>query len=123
MHKCRERGTFIRAAAGLAGWAVVWAAPSAALSAPPAPEALDQIVVTGRRIQLDEEVAMHVKAALRANPYLLDDHVTVTTHNGIVTLRGIALDYLDVTRMKRIAKRIPGVKRVVDDIDVRLGGE
>jgi osmotically-inducible protein OsmY len=36
---------------------------------------------------------------------------------------GIALDYWDVQMMKRLARRIPGVRRVVDDLDVRLGGE
>jgi osmotically-inducible protein OsmY len=41
--------------------------------------------------------------------------------NGVVTLHGIATDYWDVIAMKRLVRRMPGVKRVVEDIDISLG--
>jgi hypothetical protein len=85
--------------------------------------ALAEIIVTGEKIVEDELVSRQVAAALHSDPNVLDDHITVTVRNGIVTLHGIALDYWDVRAMKRISRRVAGVKRVVDDIDVRLGGE
>ncbi len=41
----------------------------------------------------------------------------------MVTLHGIALDYLDVQRMKASARKLPGVKRIIDEIEVIFGGE
>jgi osmotically-inducible protein OsmY len=38
-------------------------------------------------------------------------------------LSGIALDYWDVIAMKRLVRKMPGVKKVVDDLDVRVGGD
>ena len=84
---------------------------------------LTEIIVTGKKIVDDELVSKQVAAALHADPTVMDDHITVTVRNGIVTLHGIALDYWDVRAMKRLSRRVAGVKRVVDDIDVRLGGE
>ena len=85
--------------------------------------ALTEIIVTGKKIVDDELVSRQVATALHSDPNVLDDHITVTVKNGIVTLHGIALDYWDVRAMRRLSRRVAGVKRVVDDIDVRLGGE
>jgi len=38
-------------------------------------------------------------------------------------MRGIVFDDWDLRTAKRIAKRIPGVKRVIDDLEIKLGGE
>ena len=102
--------------------AVGWAASSHAQPGLLDP-ALTEIIVTGKKIVDDELVSRHVAAALHSDPSVLDDHITVTVRNGVVTLHGIALDYWDVRAMKRLSRHVAGVKRVVDDIDVRLGGE
>lgn len=47
--------------------------------------------------------------------------VTVTIKNGVVTLQGIVFDDWDVRTGVRIAKKIPGVKRVVTDFYVPDG--
>jgi osmotically-inducible protein OsmY len=87
-------------------------------------EALQEITVTARRVaKSDEEVTAQVETALHSDRYIFSDHVTITTKNGIVTLSGVALDYWDVGAMKRLVRKMPGVKKVVDDLDVRLGGE
>lgn len=87
------------------------------------PRNLATILVTGTRPPPDEVIVRQVNAALASDRYILAEHVTVTLENGVATLHGIALDYWDVARMKRLARRVPGVKRVVDDLDVRLGGD
>src|SRR6516162_1407531 len=60
---------------------------------------LQQITVTARKAFQDEEVTQRVAAALHADPYILDDHLTITTKDGVVTLHGLALDNWDVIQM------------------------
>jgi osmotically-inducible protein OsmY len=87
-------------------------------------EALQEITVTARKVHnSDEEVTAEVETALHSDRYIFSDHVTVTSKNGVVTLRGIALDNWNVSAMKRLVRKMPGVKKVVDEIDVRVGGE
>ncbi len=99
--------------------------PIAAQQAPaPGRNALQEITVTAQKIsKSDEEVTAQVETALHADRYIFSDHVTITSKNGVVILSGIALDYWDVFAMKRLVGKMPGVKKVVDDLDVRLGGE
>jgi osmotically-inducible protein OsmY len=81
-----------------------------------------QITVTARKVSMtDEEVTAQVETALRSDRYIFSEHVTITSKNGVVTLRGKAVDYWDVISMKRLVRRMPGVKKVVDDINVSLG--
>jgi osmotically-inducible protein OsmY len=84
---------------------------------------LQQITVTARRVFQDQEVTQRVAAALHADPYILDDHVTITTKDGVVTLHGLALDNWDVIQMKRLIRKMPGVRQVVDNLDVLMTGD
>ncbi len=83
---------------------------------------LDSIVVTAKRLA-DEQVKMQVEEALHTDPYFYDGHVTVTIKDGVVTLSGVVFDEWDLRAAKRIAKRIAGVRRVVNDLEIELGGE
>jgi osmotically-inducible protein OsmY len=83
---------------------------------------LNTVVVTGKRLSVpDSEVKEQVETALRSDRYFLDERVTVT--DGIATLRGIVFDDWDLRIAMRIARRIPGVKRVINDLKLKLGGE
>ncbi|HEX3396670.1 MAG TPA: BON domain-containing protein [Steroidobacteraceae bacterium] len=82
---------------------------------------LQQITVTAKKTFLDEQVAQNVETALHDDPYIFDTHVTITTKNGVVTLHGFVFDYEDVLAMRRLAKKVPGVKKVVNDIEVKGG--
>ena len=86
-------------------------------AASPSPS-FDQIIVTAKKVIPDEEVTAQVETALNSDPYVLGDHVTITTKNGVVTLHGLAMNYWDVQQMKRIAKKMPGVRKVINDLDV-----
>jgi osmotically-inducible protein OsmY len=105
---------------------IVWASPLSAeavrRAAQPA-KSLDTILVTAQRQAADEEVRGQVESALNADPFFNDEHVTVTIKDGVVTLHGIVFDEWDLRAVKRIARRIPGVRRVVDDLEIKLGGE
>ncbi len=48
-----------------------------------------------------------------ANPCsFVDAHVTVTVKDGVVILEGLVFDAWDIVTATRIARKIPGVKRV-----------
>jgi osmotically-inducible protein OsmY len=64
-----------------------------------------------------------VEAAMHADPYFLDEHVTVTVKNGIVILEGIVSDPWDLLDATRIARKIPGVKSVFNDLDLEENGD
>jgi hypothetical protein len=85
---------------------------------------LNSIVVTGKRIpESDAEVKEQVETAMRSNPYFPDEHVTVTIKDGVVTLHGFIYDEWDLRVAMRIARRTHGVKRVINDLEIELGGE
>jgi hypothetical protein len=88
----------------------------------PADSGLDAIVVTAKR-QADETIKRQVEAALRSDPFFYDEHVTVTIRNGVVTLQGMVFDDWDLRNALRIGRKVPGVKRVVNDLEIKLGGE
>jgi osmotically-inducible protein OsmY len=46
-----------------------------------------EVIVTGTRLT-DEVLTAKVVQALRADPYVFADHVTVVTENGVVRLQG-----------------------------------
>ena|ERR1700688_3829308 len=87
---------------------------------------LDTIVVTAKRhIEPvpDAEVQERVETALHSDPFFYDEHVSVTITDGVVTLHGIVFDDWDLRAAMRIAKKMPGVKQVVNDLEIKLGGE
>jgi hypothetical protein len=87
-------------------------------------DSLKTIVVTASKPAApDAEVQQQVETAMRSDPYFYDEHVTVTVKGGVVTLTGIVFDPWDLRTARRIAKRIPGVKRVINDLELELGGE
>jgi osmotically-inducible protein OsmY len=98
---------------------VAFGAPYAALSAPPSNatsgEELREIVVTAQRS--DEAIAAKVETALKQNPYIFSDHVTVTAKNGVVTVAGVVNDVNDLLAILRVARRAAGKGRVVNEIE------
>jgi osmotically-inducible protein OsmY len=98
------------------------APPVAAQHASAGRDALQEITVTARKVaKSDAEVTEQVETALHQDRYIFSEHVTISSKNGVVTLRGIAVDYWDVIAMKRLVRKMPGVKRVVDNLDISLG--
>ena len=89
------------------------------LGAPPSNAAsgqeLHEIVVTAKRS--DEAMAAKVEAALKQNPYIFSDHVTVTAKNGVVRVAGVVNDLNDLLAILRVARRVAGKGRVVNEIE------
>jgi osmotically-inducible protein OsmY len=82
---------------------------------------LKEIVVEGTKhpeSAADAELNKQVETAMRSDRYFYDDHVTATTRNGVVVLRGMVFDEWDVRTAIRISKRIAGVKRVINQLEI-----
>jgi osmotically-inducible protein OsmY len=97
-----------------------WLAPAEANKIR-ATKPLDTIVVTAKRRPdpvADEKMAVEVATALHTDPYFYDAHVTVTVTDGVVTLEGIVFDYWDMQTALRIGRKIAGVRRVINDLEI-----
>ncbi len=84
------------------------------------------IVVTAKRYGPaipDAELTERVEQRLQNDPFLFADHVTVTAHDGVVTLRGVVTDVWDLLTLLRSARKIPGVRRVINDTELSLAGD
>ena len=74
-----------------------------------------EIVVTAVRPS-DAALAAEVATALEQDPYIFSDHVTVTAVNGIVRVGGLVREQSDLLAILRLARRIAGKRRVVNEI-------
>jgi hypothetical protein len=115
MVHCVTKGPLLAGTLGVAAFG----APGAVLGAPPATaasgEELREIVVTAKRS--DEVLAAKVETALKQNPYIFSDHVTVTAKDGVVTVKGVVNDLIDLLAILRVARRMAGGGRVVNEIE------
>ena len=69
---------------------------------------------TNRQLQTD------VQGAINWEPLLKQTKITVVAANGIVTLSGIVGSYIKKSQAEEIAKKIIGVKAVVEKIQVKF---
>jgi hyperosmotically inducible protein len=70
----------------------------------------------------EDELRKRVKAALHADPYFYDEHVTVSVENGSVVLHGFVSSDWDLQDALSIARKAAGNKTVVDNLSIKLGG-
>jgi osmotically-inducible protein OsmY len=66
----------------------------------------------------NETLARQVRAALRADRYLDDEHIDVSVENGVVTLRGLVFDDRDLRSAMRIARKAAGGRLVIDNLSI-----
>lgn len=69
----------------------------------------------------DEELKKRVKAALHADPYFSDEHVTVSVKKGVVVLRGFVFNDWDLRDALRIARKAAGDRPVIDSLSIEQG--
>ena len=107
---------------GLSGFAVPAAAQDVVL--PTASRSYPTVIpaTSGASVLTDGEVAIRVKGALHAAPYLYDEHVAVSVEHGAVVLRGIVFSDSDLVDAIRIANKAAGDRRVVDDLSIDRNG-
>jgi osmotically-inducible protein OsmY len=116
---CANLGPVVCALGGFATWA------DAQNSAAPA---ADRSNSSGASTTQDAESAENdklrnrVAAALHADPYFYDEHVTVSVEKGAVVLRGFVFSAWDLRDALRIARKAAGGKPVIDNLSIKLGG-
>jgi len=71
----------------------------------------------------DEQLSARVKAALHADPYFYDKHVTVSVKKGAVVLQGFVFSDWDLRNALRIARQAAGDRPVVDNLSIKEGGQ
>jgi hypothetical protein len=82
---------------------------------------LKEIVITGTKqpeTAADAELNKQVETAMHSDRYFYDYHVSATTRDGVVFLRGLVFDEWDVRTAIRLSKRVAGVKRVVNQLEI-----
>jgi len=77
---------------------------------------------TDAQKQADKVTAERVEAALAADRTLYGKHITVHADNGVVWLTGYVWDRPDFDEATSIAESVPGVSRVVNDLEFQRNG-
>ena len=73
-------------------------------------------------MRTDSELQRYVLDELKWEPSVDPAHIGVSVNDGIVTLSGPVSSYAEKYAAERAAKRVYGVKAVVNEIDVKLPG-
>ena len=77
---------------------------------------------TADELQADKEIAGRVKGALDVDKYLFTRHISVRVDSGVVHLEGYVWSPTDIYEAKRVAKRVPGVTVVVNELELQREG-
>jgi hyperosmotically inducible periplasmic protein len=77
---------------------------------------------TDAQRQEDKETAERVQSALDQDSILYAKHIIVRADNGIVRLSGFVWDPPDLDEAARIAEGVPGVSKVVNDLELQRNG-
>lgn len=77
---------------------------------------------TEAQAQSDKTTAERVEAALNADKSLYAKHITVYADKGVVRLTGYVWEEGDFEEATDIASAVPGVVRVVNDLELNRNG-
>ena len=72
---------------------------------------------------VDRVTTQRVCAALAADPFHYFRHVDVYVRDGMATLNGFVWDPQDIYRARELAARVPGVARVVNQLEINRFGD
>jgi osmotically-inducible protein OsmY len=70
----------------------------------------------------NDELRKRVTAALHADPYFYDEHVSVSVEKGVVVLHGFVFSDWDLREALRLARQAAGDIEVVDNLSIKEGG-
>ena len=77
---------------------------------------------TDAQVQADKVMAERVEAALNSDKALFAKHITAHADNGVVRLTGYVWDPTDFDEAVFIAQGVPGVTKVVNDLELNRNG-
>lgn len=78
---------------------------------------------TPEQTRTDEEVARDVKSTLSADSHIYTEHIKVHVANGVAQLSGYVWNDYDMYQAQQDAESVPGVTRVVNDMELELEGQ
>lgn len=84
--------------------------------------AADPVVSPVAVVQKDGVTAQQVYTALNSDPAYYFRHVDVQVQQGVVTLSGYVWSTPAIYRAKEIASHVPGVTRVIDEMELERDG-
>ena len=70
----------------------------------------------------DEDIAARVDRALLGDPAIYARHIDVDVTRGVVCLSGFVWTSDDLYEAQRVAANVPGVTKVVDQLELMVGG-
>ncbi len=70
----------------------------------------------------DAEIQTDVIQELKWDPSVTHEHIGVSVADGIITLSGLVPSYVEKSAAEKAAKRVAGVRAVVEKIEVKLPG-
>jgi osmotically-inducible protein OsmY len=110
-------------ALALAAVVALVASPALRGQAPaPAPTGVThEVVITGTR-ESDALLVAKVEQAMQNDPFLFVAHISVSADNGVVRIEGVVQDPFEMLQIVRMARRIAGKRRVINEIEVAMGG-
>jgi osmotically-inducible protein OsmY len=79
---------------------------------------LPEVIIAAKRHAADEQVTRQVEQTLTNDPWIFAEHITITTQNGVVRLEGIVGDTGEMFRIMRLCRKIPGARRVVNELEI-----
>jgi len=123
----KKRDRVIQACFGALVCGLIGVATRVSAQNAPAPKASQEVSIAASTTQsgdslADEKLRKQVKAALHADPYFYDRHVTVSIEDGAVVLRGFVFSDWDLRQALSIARKAAGDKTVVDNLSIKQGG-
>ncbi|HEX4389375.1 MAG TPA: BON domain-containing protein [Steroidobacteraceae bacterium] len=74
------------------------------------------------QVQANKELAEHVEAALNADKQLFAKHITAHADGGVVRLTGYVWETTDFDEANFVAGNVPGVTKVVNDLELNRNG-
>jgi len=96
----------------LAGLSVVLLGAACATTTPKAPA----------QLQADQALAQQVESALNSDPVFYFRHVDVEADEGTVSLSGYVWSTPAIARAELVARQVPGVTSVVDQLELERNG-
>ena len=75
------------------------------------------------RAESDRVITQEICAALAADPIYYFRHVDVDVRDGVATLSGYVWEPQDLYRARELTARVPGVTRVVNQMEINRFGE
>ena len=80
-----------------------------------------EIKSSSQKAQLDSAIEDRFKATIAAHPALKSQKIQASAANGTLTLRGTVHTAQEREQAEELAKRVPQVQHVVNEIQVRAG--